>query len=199
MLIGLTGAIGSGKSAVLKAFASLGADVFDADKLCHRYYDMPDSALPGLLCQRWGEGIFSADGRLDRRKIGEIVFADSSELDFLTSQLYPLLEKEITELVSCYAGQPDKLAVIEIPLLFECGWEDKMDCTVTVWTDRDIRHERLRKRGLSDSEIAGREARQMSAFEKIERAGFGIINNGTEDLLVEQCRILLEYMKGYNK
>lgn len=195
MILGLTGAIGGGKSAALAAFSSLGANVLDADRLCHRYYDEPDSPIMLALKNRWGAQILLPDGRADRRKIGEIVFRDPVELEFLTSQLYPVLELEIRREIRESNANPERLTVIEIPLLFECGWEREFDATVAVWTEPALRHARLRKRGLDEAEIARREEKQWSDFDKLERADYGLINNGDPDLLIQQCNILIEQMK----
>lgn len=195
MILGLTGAIGSGKSTVMSIFARLGAQTYDADALCHRFYEDEGSVFVRRLADRWGDGIFDESGRVSRRKIGEIVFADPVELDFLTGLMYPELRIELEGLLAQARRTPGRLTVFEIPLLFESGWEAAFDAVLTVWTDPALRRERLRQRGLSDAEMERREARQWDPVRKLEAADFAVINNGPEAMLIEQCEELIKKWK----
>lgn len=198
MILGLTGSIGSGKSTALSAFAAAGARVFDADALVHGLYEQVDSALVRRLAARWGTRIFTAGGTVSRRTIGEIVFADVDELDFLTGQLYPELETMVAALLAP-ARRAGGATVFEVPLLFECGWEKKFDRTATVYADAAVRHARLLARGFASAEaIAVRERRQLSAAEKLERADYGLINHGPETLLRRQCEALMTQFDNHN-
>ncbi len=186
--MGLTGAIGGGKSTALAVFAGLGAVTCDADDICHALYE--DASVAEQLSARWGD-IGGADGGVDREKIARIVFGDSTELEFLTGILYPALEVRLKAFRE--ASQKDKrLFVAEIPLLFESGFHRCCDVTAALWTGAEIRHNRLRARGLSDAETVRREARQWSEDQKLETADFGILNCGGRDFLEMQCKRLLE-------
>ena len=189
MLIGLTGAIGGGKSTALAAFAAVGADTCDADRMCHALYD--DPALLDRLAARWGD-IRGADGRVDRKKIAAIVFERPDELAFLTGTLYPMLETRLVEFKHAAERPGAPVAVAEIPLLFEHGMERLCDATVALWTGAELRHARLRVRGLSPEEIAKREARQWSELAKWEAADHGIVNTGSPRMLEMQCRHLMD-------
>ena len=188
MLIGLTGAIGGGKSTALAAFAAVGADTCDADRMCHALYDDPD--LLDRLAARWGD-IRDAEGRADRKKIAAIVFTRPDELAFLTGTLYPMLEARLVESKHAAERPGAPILVAEIPLLFESGMERLCDATAALWTGAELRHARLRSRGLSAEEIARREAKQWSESAKWEAADYGIVNTGSAEFLKEQCRYLV--------
>jgi len=189
MLIGLTGAIGGGKSTALAAFAAAGADTCDADRMCHELYD--DPVLSDRLAARWGD-IRGADGRLDRRKIAEIVFSRPDELAFLTGILYPALETQLAEARRAAERPGARVLVAEIPLLFENGMERFCDATAALWTGAELRHARLRVRGVTPEEIARREALQWSESAKWEAADYGIVNAGSPRLLEMQCGYLMD-------
>lgn len=188
MLIGLTGAIGGGKSTALAAFADAGADTCDMDRMCHALYG--DPALLERLSARWGD-IRDAEGRADRKKIAAIVFERPDELAFLTGVLYPMLEEALLRRKRAAEAPGARVLVAEIPLLFESGMERFCDATAALWTGPELRHARLRSRGLSPEEIARREAKQWSESAKWEAADYGIVNTGSAGFLKEQCRYLV--------
>jgi dephospho-CoA kinase len=195
MILGITGAIGCGKSTVLAYFSSNNWYVYDADKLCHQLYDGNDRELCEKIAARWGENLLLADGGVDRKKLGKIVFADRKELDVLTSMLYPALQNRITGLIdTCRKDNRD--AAFELPLLYEAGFETLFDKVLAVWSSPEIRHQRLRQyRMMTDADIAAREKQQLSADEKLEKADFAVINNGTEQELNLQLEIIFKGIK----
>ena len=196
MLAGLTGAIGGGKSTALAAFAACNARICDADRMCHELYG--EAAVVARLKNHWGENCLT-DGLPDRQKIARIVFRNQQELDFLTGVLYPDLEKKMVA-VRAEAAQPGSpVVVVEIPLLFECGWEKYCDVTVALWTGTALRHERLTGRGMTPEEVARREAKQWSEDRKLEAADFALINYGTRQDLEKQCKILMDIWKDQTK
>ncbi len=195
MIFGLTGAIGSGKSTALAAFAECGAEVFDADRMCHSYYMQPDSPVVSEIKSRWGGDVLNSTGGVDRAKLGEKVFRNKEELANLTRLVYPVLEKEMRGIINSFRKLRNNTAVIEIPLLFEYGWEQELDGTIALWTDMEVRYKRLLARGLDSSSVAEREKNQTGASYKLEKADYGLINNGSADLLKEQCRKLFEILK----
>ena len=173
MLAGLTGAIGGGKSTALAAFAACNAKTCDADRMCHELYG--NAAVIARLKDRWGETFFT-EGRADRQKIAGIVFQNQPELDFLTGVLYPELEKKMAAVRAEAALPGSPVVVVEIPLLFESGWEKYCDATVALWTGTALRHERLIGRGMTLDEVARREAKQWSEDRKLEAADYALIN-----------------------
>lgn len=190
MILGITGAFGCGKSSVLAVFAARNWRTADADRICHRFY-AADGPLPGKLAERWGKTILLDSGEVDRGKLAAIVFADPAELDALTAMVYPLLADELDRLTgACRRDGID--AAIEIPLLYEADLAGKFDAVAAVWSAPEIRRERLRrKRNFDDAEIRRREARQLAADLKLERADYGLINNGPPEELERQINLLI--------
>ncbi len=190
MILGITGAFGCGKSSVLAVFAARNWRTADADRICHKFY-AADGPLAGKLAERWGKAILLGSGEVDRGKLAAIVFADSAELDALIAMVYPLLADELDRLIGeCRRDSID--AAIEIPLLYEADLAGKFDAVAAVWSAPEIRRERLRrKRNFDDAEIRRREARQLAADLKLERADYGLINNGPAEELERQINLLI--------
>ncbi len=194
MILGITGAFGCGKSAVLSYFSLRGWQVVSADQLCHELYEVGESSLLVALTERWGDQILDASGKVDRRELGRIVFSDPSELVELTRLIYPRLTERLDTVIG--AWRQDHLnGVAEVPLLFEEHFESSFDATVAIWTANELRWQRLAKfRGFSSVEIRQREQLQMSSDLKLERADYGLINNGSRRELEWQIDQLLEQL-----
>lgn len=190
MILGITGAFGCGKSSVLAVFAARNWRTADADQICHGLYGS-DGPLVGQLAERWGDEILLASGGVNRGKLAEIVFADPAELDALTAMIYPLLAERLDDFIArCRRDGAD--AAVEVPLLYEAGLAEKFDAVAAVWSAPEIRRERLRrKRHFDEAEIRRREERQLAADLKLERADYGLINNGPEMELEQQINLLI--------
>ena len=195
MILGITGAIGCGKSTVLRLFAANNWRIFDADKLCHQLYDGHDRELCDKITGKWGEELRLPDGSICRKTLGKIVFSDKKQLDLLTELLYPALHREILQAAEeCRQKNID--AAFELPLLFEGGFEKSFDKVLAIWSSPEIRHKRLRDdRNMSDEDILAREKQQLHPDEKLERADFALINNGTEEELKLQVDNFFEYIR----
>ncbi|MBR7140364.1 MAG: dephospho-CoA kinase [Lentisphaeria bacterium] len=186
MILGLTGAIGCGKSTACAYFVQKKWRLFDADKSCHALYADPGSPLCREIRKEWGSGCFNADGSVDRKALAERLFAANEEMAKLTAMLYPALFGKMEEEIA-RARQEHANLLCEVPLLFECGTEKYFDKTAVVWCSREVRHDRLcRFRGFTPEEIAGREARQWPAEKKLEAADVAFINNGGAEFLYRQ-------------
>jgi dephospho-CoA kinase len=171
LAVALTGGIAAGKSEALRAFARHGAAVISTDDVVHGLY-RDDEGLQGALRERWGERVFR-DGEVDRSEIGRIVFADRDELAWLESELHPRV-REATD--GWLAEQTADVAVAEIPLLFETGGEERFDRIVVVTAPSEVRE--ARRDG-----VAEREVRLVSEDEKVRRADYCYVNDGSlEDL-----------------
>jgi dephospho-CoA kinase len=182
--IGLTGAIASGKSEALSAFARLGAATLSTDELAHELLDDPE--VHTRLAERWGECV--VDGHVNRDRVGEIVFGSPEELSWLESVLHPLVGLRVAE----WRAQlpPDtSLAVVEVPLLFETGLEAAFDATVCVIAADATRARRAGERGTELLE--GRSDRQLSQEEKAARATHVISNDGSLEELERQVELLI--------
>lgn len=186
MILGLTGAIGCGKSTACRHFAERNWRLFDADQSCHELYADPESPLCGAIREEWGSECFGCDGKIDRKVLAQKVFSSQDEMAKLTSMLYPALFSLMEECIS-RARQDQVHLLCEVPLLFECGTEKYFDRTAAVWCSRELRHERLcRFRNFTPAEIAERERRQWSAEKKLEAADTVFINNGGAEFLYRQ-------------
>jgi dephospho-CoA kinase len=170
LAVALTGGIAAGKSEALKAFARHGAATISSDALVHELYR--DDELKAVVRDRWGDGVF-ADGEVDRAAVGRIVFADREELAWLEAELHPRVRSATTDWL---ARQTADVAVAEIPLLFETGGEARFDKVVVITAPAELRVER---RGA----FAEREERLVPEDEKIRRADFSYVNDGTIDEL----------------
>lgn len=188
-VIGLTGGIGSGKSTVAKILASLGAAVIDADRVGHDVYA---PGTPGWLevKRRFGDDVIAADGQVDRRRLGAIVFADPSALSDLNSIVHPRIGAEIARRVQAHrTANPATVLVIEAALLVEAGWLGLVDA---VWVVRSTDHtvvERLETaRGITPEQTRARMAAQVSNAERVAAADVVIDNDGTLAQLESEVR-----------
>jgi len=191
-IIGLTGGIGCGKSTAAKIFRSLNCEILDADSICHELYNDPDGPVTKAIAERWGTKVFRSN-LADRKKIADLVFNDKKELLWLNSILHPLIFEKAYEISEHVIDK--ELIIFDVPLLFEVKWEKYFSHIITIWSPKEIQLERLRQRNWSDKEIKARIASQISADEKLERADFGIINNGSLDLLIKQCKYIMIELK----
>ena len=193
MILGITGAIGCGKSTVLSIFSDRQWRVFDADKLCHKLYDGHDRELCTQITEKWGKELLLPDGGICRKTLGKIVFANPGQLEMLTDLLYPALRREILQSAE-YCRRENINAAFELPLLYEGGFEKSFDKILAIWSSPEIRHKRLReKRNMTDDDIYAREKQQLSPDEKLERADFAVINNGTGEELKLQLDNFFKY------
>ena len=171
LAVALTGGIAAGKSEALQAFARNGAAVISSDDVVHRLY-REDEGLRAALRERWGERVID-DGDVDRAEIGRIVFADRTELAWLEAELHPRVRAALD---AWLAEQTADVAVAEIPLLFETGGEERYDRVVVVTASPEVREAR---RGS----VAEREERLVPEEEKVERADFSYVNDGSLEQL----------------
>jgi dephospho-CoA kinase len=161
--VALTGGIAAGKSEALAAFARHGGTTASSDAFVHTLLS-EDDAVRDAIRARWGE-----DAVGDRKRIGEIVFKDPAELEWLEQLLHPRTRALGDAWLESVDGP---LAVIEIPLLFETGGEARFDKVVVITAPRELREER---RGP----FADREARLIPEDEKLKRADFSYVNDGS--------------------
>jgi dephospho-CoA kinase len=191
LTIGLTGGIAAGKSEALAAFGRLGAATLSSDAVVH---DLLEGApLRARLVERWGPEVAPEGSPTDRGRIGGIVFADPEQLKWLEATIHPLVG---TETAAWIAGLPEdtKVAVIEVPLLFEGGREKIFDTTVSIVAAEEVRRERAAVRG--HALVDAREARQLTQEEKAERADHIIVNDGTVEDLEAALSALLAKLSG---
>lgn len=186
MLIGLTGGIGSGKSTVISFFSELGWQTLDADGICHDLYVNADSQAYIEMVDKWGRGIIAEDGAIDRKKVADIIFDNITEREWLNSVLHPRVLE--SALAACRPFCSNTPVIFDVPLLFEVNWEKYFTKIISVFITEETQKMRLLKRGMTVDEIKRRIAVQMPMAAKAEKADFVLVNNGSLDLLKEQCR-----------
>lgn len=178
-VIGLMGGIGSGKSRVAAMFAALGCAVIDADALAREALDNPE--VVESVRSWWGARVVDDEGRVDRKAVARIVFADPTELRRLEELTHPLVLARRAELRARYMANPSVLAIIDdTPLLIEKGLD--RDCDVLVFVDApfEVRLERVaRTRGWTRDELRSREKMQTPLDIKRQRADY-VLQNGAE-------------------
>jgi dephospho-CoA kinase len=187
-VIGLTGGVGSGKSAVAAMFARLGASVFDADKLCHDLLDRP--AVARRVRAYFGDEIIGRGGRLDRRAIAEKVFTDGAALARLMAILHPEVIRQLKASAALLRlTGARKALVIDAALLTETGLEKICDALVFVDAPLSVRAARAgRKRGWTAGEIKRREKFQLPLNKKRQKADYVIDNTRTRRQTLTQVK-----------
>jgi dephospho-CoA kinase len=190
LTIGLTGGIAAGKSEALAAFERLGAATISSDAVVHELLD--SEPLLGRVTERWGQDV-APEGRVDRARIGEIVFADPDELKWLEGQIHPLVGERIGAWLGSL-GADVGIAVVEVPLLFEGEMAPVFDTTVAVVTADEVRRARAEARG--HALVGEREARQLSQEEKAAHAEHVIENDGTLEDLERRLSALIVKLEG---
>jgi dephospho-CoA kinase len=189
LTIGLTGGIAAGKSEALAAFERLGAATISSDAVAHELLE--SEPLLSRLVERWGDEV-APGGRVDRARIGEIVFADPEQLAWLEGQIHPLVGERIGSWLAALPGETE-VAVVEVPLLFEAGMEKVFGTTVAVVTSDEVRRRRAEARG--HALVAEREARQLAQPEKAARAEHVVENDGSLEDLERQLSALLAKLR----
>jgi dephospho-CoA kinase len=139
------------------------------------------------LTERWGEKV-APGGRIDRTKVGEIVFSNPEQLKWLEAQIHPLVGERIGGWLASLGGDVE-VAVVEVPLLFESEMDPIFDTTVAVVTSDDVRRARAEARG--HGLVQEREARQLDQAEKAARAEHVVENDGSLDDLERRLSALL--------
>lgn len=178
MIIGLTGGIGSGKSVVGRMLAELGAHVIDTDKVGHRVYE-PGSEGFTRIHEKFGAAIVAANGTIDRKKLGAIVFGDDARRAELNAIVHPLVFGEIMrEIAECRNAGFTGPIVLEAPILVEAKGTGLVDQVWVVAAPPDAIRTRLRRdRAMSETEIEGRVAAQLDDAERRRHADVVIEND----------------------
>lgn len=187
-LIGLTGGMGAGKSTALAALKRLGAVVLSSDQVVHDLYGTQQ--VRDAIVQRWGAEV--APGQVvDRGRIASIVFSSEAEREWLEGLLWPLVSARVEawRRGAAHHIPPPRAAVIEVPLLFEAGFDRSCEATVAIVADPQTIAARTHQRGHVG--VAARNGRQLSQAEKARRATFVVSNEGSEQELEEKLSEVL--------
>lgn len=189
-ILGLTGTIGSGKTFVASLFSLCNAVVVDADTLAR------EAVLPGTpafkeIARKFGPGILSADGAIDRAELARIVFSDASRRTDLENIIHPVVHERLREIVRQSASSP--LVILDVPLLFESGMNQECTAIAVVTVDDKVRGERLKAcRNISESDLAARIKAQWPQEKKASLADFVIDNSRSRRDTAHQVAALLD-------
>jgi len=197
-IIGILGGVASGKSLVSGYFAELGAGVLDADRAGHEVLDEGDVRRQAV--EFWGEEILDRRGRIDRRRLADIVFADggeaASEREKLEKLTHPRIRRRLLQQAEELEKSGKRAIVLDAPLLLEAGWDKLCEAFVFVEAPREQRLARATARGWSQEDVAARESSQMSLEQKRRRADWVIDNSGTPRETREQVVAVWRRMFG---
>jgi dephospho-CoA kinase len=196
---GLTGGIATGKSTVAAMLRELGCRVLDADEIAHRLIEPGAAAYDGVV-REFGRGVLTSDGRVDRAKLGAIVFADPARLARLNAIVHPpVLEAQDRELDAIERVEPHAIGVVEAALLIEAGYAKKLDFLVTTWCTPEQQLARLTQkdggRALTPEQARQRIAAQMPIEEKRRRSDEVIDCSGSLEHTREQVFALVAKLK----
>lgn len=194
--VGLTGGLASGKSFVGEALAALGCHLLKADELGHRLL-MPGTEVYRRVVDEFGPSILDAEGRIQRRALASVVFADPEKLARLNAIVHPaVIEEEERWMAGVEAADPHGIAVVEAAILIETGSYRRFDRIVLALCSREQQIERAMKRdGLSREEALQRLERQMPLEEKKKFADFIIDTSGEKEQTLAQVRRLYEELR----
>ena len=182
MIIGLTGSIGSGKSTAAKLFAKKGFRLIDADKVAHDVIER--ASVKGILVKNFGKSII-VNGRIDRKKLGSIVFSSRKQLKKLDSIMHPIIAKEIKNKIKQYKSKnKDAKIIIDAPLLLESKMDAIVDRIIVVVAGEKEIMKRSTK--FSNVEISKRFMLQMPMEDKVTHADYVIDNTFGHDKLERQ-------------
>lgn len=173
--VAITGGIGAGKSEALAAFERHGAAVVSSDEIVHHIL-REDGDVKRMIAERLGKGVLDEEGEIDRGKVGEIVFQRPEELAWLEALLHPLVSAAYLRWRELLAQDPDapRVCVTEVPLLYETGGEERFDVVVGITAAPNVRAGRVIR-----PDISLRERRLIPDEEKLRRADYSYVNDGT--------------------
>ncbi len=193
LLIGLTGSIGMGKTETAKMFAAEGVPVYDADAAVHALYapggrgvDPIGEAFPGVV----------TDGAVDRQALGQVVIGNPDAMKRLEEIIHPLVGQVQVEWLMEQAGQGAAMVVLDVPLLFETGGNERVDVVVVVSAPADIQRERVLARpGMTAQKLDGILAKQLPDADKRARADYVVETDQGLDHARAQVRAILDALK----
>jgi dephospho-CoA kinase len=188
--LGLTGGIASGKSAVAAMLREMGFAVIDADSLAHSLIE-PEQPAYQEIVSTFGSSILDLQGRVDRTKLGAVVFADRAKLDTLNAIVHPRVRAAIAAQFAEWARAGARTAAfVEAALLVEAGYLEDLDGLVVTWSRPEQQIERLQARGMSEEEARQRSAAQMPVQEKLKFATERIDCSGSMEKTRRQVALL---------
>lgn len=195
LIIGITGGIGSGKSSFARLLEEAGLPVLDADQISHDV-TAPAGASIQRIKETFGPEFILADGSLDRKRMADLAFEDKKALDILSNIVHQDVLASMEQ--SLFELKEKKVAAValDVPIPVEHGFLDRVDLVVCIWTDDEIRIERLIERGMDPHEARRRIAVQMPREGYEEISDYFILNNGSCRELRQAAQAFLEDVLG---
>ncbi len=191
-ILGLTGGIATGKSTVSRYFSDKGYAVVDADVVARRVVEPGTEGLANIVAH-FGTEIIQTDGTLNREKLGAMIFSDAEKRETLNNLLSAQIRRTIMADTETLVNANQPLIVLDIPLLYEAGYETHCDAVMVVYTTEAVQLERLMARNnLTEEEALNRIASQEPIETKKDRADIVIDNNGPLNHTYEQVETWLK-------
>lgn len=181
-IIGLTGGIACGKSTVSAYLQKKGAYIIDGDAIAKKL-SKPYEPIWNAYVEHFGKKILNEDNSLNRRLIGQIVFTNNQEKLWMNSTMHPLIKTAILSEIDQCKQDEIEIVILDIPLLYEAGWDKLVDEVWVVQIDRQLQIKRIQERdNLSKEEAISRIEAQMSVEEKAKRADIVIDSSNAPEI-----------------
>lgn len=195
LVVGITGSIGAGKTTLALVLEEKGVEVLDADLIAHEVTE-PQSPVWREVVDEFGESVLGKNKEIDRKKLAEIVFANSEKLEALNRIVHPrVIERVNSKLKELRKEKPNTIAVIDAPLLIEAGMKEMLDLLVVVVTKEELRLARTAGLGLTAVEMRNRNEKQMPQEEKARYADYVIENEGSLEELKQKAENLWQVLQ----
>ncbi|MBU4484249.1 dephospho-CoA kinase [bacterium] len=191
-IIGLTGGIASGKTTVANVFKQRGFPVINADIVAHEALEI-DSPTYSKIIEIFGNKILDKDKSINRDVLSRFVFSDESKRKTLENIVHPFVKAHIENEIQYFISKGEATIILDIPLLYECGWETEMDKVVVVWCSQEDQIKRAQKKwNFSREDILARINSQLPLYDKKTRADFVIDNVGDLNDLENQANAIID-------
>jgi dephospho-CoA kinase len=194
IVVGLTGSIGMGKTTASAMLRRLGVPLFDADRVVHRLLSPGGSAVAAVA--EAFPGVKTPEGGIDRSLLGQRAFGDALELRRLEAILHPMVEREEGHFLGRVRARREPIAVLDIPLLFETGGENRCDYVIVVSAPGFLQWQRvLRRPGMTEIRLAAILRKQMSDNEKRRRADFVVPTGAGRGVTLRRLHAIITLLR----
>ncbi len=194
MFIGVTGQIGAGKTTAAQTLSSFGAAVIDADQIGHQVVD-ESAYLRRQLARQFGDRILSKTGRVNRRRLARLAFADRQAKKRLDDIVHPYLLRKLRRRMR-ELSRKSPVVVIDAALLLDWNLDREMDVVLVVHASWRTRFDRVLRKGLSEADALARRRAQLPFREYRRRADRVVLNNGTREHLREKLEVWYQKILG---